>query len=92
MTTITIPLAYNAPINFQATLDGYNYTCTVYYLYYAQRSYINIQDQYGNTIVNMALVGSSTTAGVSPVNLVAGYFTTSTIYYYPADQVLVIAP
>jgi len=92
MTTINIPLTYATPINFQSTLDGIVYSCTVYWLYYGQRSYISIQDQYGNLIVNIALIGSSTTENVNPVNILAGYFKTSTMYYYPANQVLVISP
>jgi len=92
MTTINIPLAYATPINFQATLGKVQYSCTVYWLYFGQRSYISIQDQYGNIVVNVALIGSSTTEGVAPVNILAGYFSTSTMYYYPANQTLVISP
>ena len=92
MTIISVPLTYTVPITFQATLDGFSYSCAIYWLYYAQRSYIRIQDQFGNTIVNVALIGSSGTTGVKPVNIVAGYFATSTMYYYPSNQTLVIAP
>ena len=92
MTTINVPLAYTAPVNFQATLDSITYSCSVYWLYFGQRSYIKIQDQYGNQVLNIALIGSSGTSGVKPVNIVAGYFTTSKMYYYPSNQTLVITP
>lgn len=92
MTTISIPQAYTQPITFQATLDGGVYSCTVYWLYFGQRSYISIQNQFGTTVLNTALVGSSSTAGVKPVNIIAGYFVTSTMYYYPANQTLIFTP
>lgn len=92
MLTINIPLAYTAPISFQATLDGTTYSCTVYWLYFGQRSYLKIQDQYGNQVLNIALIGSSGTDGVTPVNIVAGYFSSNKMYYYPSNQTLVITP
>ena len=92
MKTYNIPPAYTQPLVFQITLDGAYYTATIYWLYYGQRSYLRLTDSFGNLVVNIALIGSSTTQGVPPIDIVAGYFQTSKIYYYPDNEVLVVTP
>ena len=92
MSTYNIPRAYSAPFSYQVTLDGGTYTAQIYWLYYGQRSYLQLTDSYGNIIVNIPLISSSTTEGVKPINLVAGYFQTSVMYYYAQNELLVVLP
>lgn len=92
MSTYNIPKVYQSAIEFQVRLDGVNYLLSVWWNIYSQRSYISLTDQYGTRIVTMPLVGSSVTTGAKPVNLMAGYFDKSVMYYYPTDQVIEVLP
>lgn len=92
MTTYTVPDVYQLSQTYQVTLDGNSYTLSVWWNVFGQRSYFTITDQFGNRVVTMALIGSSVTEGDAPVNLVGGYFTTSKMYYYPANQNIVVTP
>jgi hypothetical protein len=92
MTTFTVPDVYQSAITFQVELDSASYTLMVWWNIFGQRSYFTITDLFSNRVVTSALIGSSTTEGVAPVNLIAGYFKTSVMYYYPENQVIVVAP
>ena len=92
MTTFTVPDVYQSALTFQVTLDDASYNLTVWWNIFGQRSYFTITDLFSNRVVTSALIGSSLTEGVNPINLVAGYFKTSTMYYYPENQVIVVAP
>jgi uncharacterized membrane protein len=35
---------------------------------------------------------TNTLALIGPINIIAGYFQTSTMYYFPSDQTLVVTP
>jgi hypothetical protein len=61
MTTLTKfspGLTANPPFQFSATLDGNQYTISVTWNFAAQRYYIQITDQFGNTIVTRPMIGS----------------------------------
>lgn len=87
MTTYAVPEGISQALQYELTLDGDSYISTIYWNIFGQRYYINIADQYGNSVVNLPMIGSppDTTA----VNMLAGYFT-STLYYYPSDQIMVV--
>mgnify|MGYP003705200069 FL=1 len=91
MTTYTIPDVYQTSQTYQVTLDGDTYAFTLWWNLFGQRSYFTISDQFGNRVLTKAMVGSSTTEGVAPINLVEYYFS-STLYYYPENQVMVVLP
>lgn len=90
MTTYAVPDSFDYPLTYQMNLDGASYSARIFFLYYGQRTYMTLTNQYGKTIFTMPLIGSSHDA--KPINMAAGYFTTSTMYYYPVDQLIVVAP
>lgn len=87
----TIAFLPNALIGFQfqATLDGNSYQCSVSWNIAAQRWYITIYDSGGNVVVCRSLVASTIQ---NPINLVYGYFFTSTLVFYDSTQTFVITP
>lgn len=92
MTTIAFsPLATQAPpFSANMTLDGASILFSAFWNFYAQRYYFTLQDQSGNTVLHAPLVGSPMSG--TPVNLVFGVMTSSTLYYYPDTGQLVIDP
>lgn len=56
------------PFSFQATFDGSLYNCTVFWLLQAQRWYVQVQDQDGNTIVFLPMTGSSDASPLQSVS------------------------
>jgi len=81
----------NAVFGFQAILDGTTYTVTVPWNVSRQDWYILIKNASGTVVVSNPRVGSPDPPEFG-VNLVGGYFTTSTMYYYPSSGVFVVAP
>lgn len=77
--------------HFQATLDGGLYTCTTTWNVYRQRWYLNVTSQANTLIVATPLVGSPPAPSPS-INLVAGYFTASTLVFYEDSQTFVVTP
>ena len=69
----------NVPFQFAATLDGNPYTVTVPWNLYGQRYYVYVQSLDGTLIVAIPRIASP--LGDTVVNLVAGYFTTSTLVW-----------
>lgn len=89
MTNYAVTTGITQAIEYELTLDGNSYISTIYWNVYGQRLYINIADQYGNSILNLPMIGSP--PDTTSVNMLAGYFTTSKLYYYPSDQIMVVA-
>lgn len=75
---------------FQATLDGALYNVVITWNVYRQDWYFNVYDQSNILIVTSPLVGSPPSP--AGINLVAGYFTVSTMYFYEASQTFVVTP
>ena len=67
-----------APFQFQPTFDGAHYTCTIKQNFFGQRYYVFCTDLSGNPIFTRPLIGSPPTYNI---NLLAGYFVTSTMVY-----------
>ena len=86
----SVPPSISQALTYELSLDGQIYQSRVYWNVFGQRLYINISDQYGNSVLTLPLIGSA--PDYPPVNLLAGYFTTSTLYYYPVDQVMTVLP
>lgn len=74
---------------FQPTLDGQVYTCVVTWSLFGQRGYLNIFSLAGTRIVSKALVGSPNDYDI---NLIWGYFTTSTMVFREASQQFEVVP
>lgn len=74
---------------FNATLDGDNYVCVVTWNVWAQRWYLNIYTTTGVLIVARALIAS---VADFPINLVFGYFLTSTLVFLDQQQTFVVVP
>lgn len=94
MTTTSFTPTALTLFQFQATLDGALYNViTTWNIYRAgiQDSgwYINVYDQSNNRIVTTPLIGSPAEI---PINLVAGYFKTSSLVFYEATQTFVVTP
>ena len=77
--------------SFQATFDGAQYDVLIPWNVSRQGWYYNILDQANNLVVASALVGSPPTPQRG-VNLVGGYFKTSSLYYYAASQQFIVMP
>lgn len=80
-----------SPFTFQATLDGSIYNCIVNYNLAGgpNRPYLNIFDLNNTLIVTKAMVASP--SGYD-INLVWGYFTTSTLVFRESSQQIEIGP
>lgn len=87
MSTYNIRQQSPSPQVFNIVLDGGEYSLTIYWLMGAQRYYFMIRDNSGNYILNMPLISSNYTE-----NLIAGYFTSSTMYYNKKDELVEILP
>lgn len=85
MATYQIPPSFNAPLTFNAQLEGQSYTLTVFYQFFGQRFYFTLTDLIGNIIVTKPLISSN-----GDINNLYGYFTTSKLYYSATDQVIVV--
>lgn len=83
----------DAPFSFLATLDGGQYNVVITWNLFGRRFYINVYSATGADPLVMcrALVGS-VQGSVGQINLVAGYFNTSAIYFYPATQQFLVTP
>lgn len=65
-------------MTFSPVLDGDVYTCQMKWNIASQRWYLQISDSSDNTIMNTAVVGSTSSGGI---NLIAGVFTTTTMIW-----------
>ncbi len=65
-------------MSFTPTLDGSVYNCQLKWNISGQRWYLLITDNSGNTILNTAMVGSTTGDGI---NLIYGVFTSTTMIW-----------
>jgi hypothetical protein len=74
---------------FGATFDGVNYICVVTWNLWAQRWYLNVYTVTGDLIVARALIASPAGYGI---NLLFGYFFTSTMVFEDASQTFVVTP
>lgn len=92
MTTLItfVPSTSGAP-QFQATLDGALYTIICTWNLSGQRYYINVYSQDGTLIVCKAMIGSPP-APDPGINLLFGYFVTSTLVYRTANSQFEIGP
>jgi hypothetical protein len=75
--------------SFQATLDGDPYNCVVTWSLYARRWYLTIYDANANVIVVTPLISSIPSF---PINLIFGYFSTSTLVFDDATQTFIVTP
>lgn len=89
MMTKFIPFTPSPKSNFQfqATLDGKNYTCIINWNLFGQRYYLNIYTLRNVRILTIPLIGSPLDYDIS---LTAGYFTTKIIYRTKTNQIEVI--
>ena len=91
MTITAFAPTSTAVFSFQATFDGVLYNVTIPWNVYRQGWYYNIYTQANTLVVASPLVGSPPPPQPG-VNLLGGYFTTSTMYFYSASQTFVVAP
>lgn len=57
----------DAPFTFQPTLDGQTYTASVFWLFWSQRWYVTLIDQFGNRIFTLPLIYSTPTSQVESI-------------------------
>ena len=93
MATTLIPFQPNAsaspPFQTTVTLDGSTYTLSCFWLVMSQRWYFSLVDSNQNTILFRPITGSPETADL---NMVFGYFTTSTLVYRSSTGNLEVTP
>lgn len=80
MSTVNYPFTgrEQSSMTFSPILDGNVYTCQMKWNIAAQRWYLQITDSSDNTVMNTAVVGS-TTSGC--INLIEGVFTATTMIW-----------
>jgi hypothetical protein len=78
-----------APFQFQATFDTNLYTVYCTWNMSGQRYYVNVYDLGNNLVACLPQVGSP--QGYD-INILAGYFTTSTLVWRPANNQFEISP
>ena len=78
MTTTLFTQPLYTPFAFQALFDGSTYSVTIPWSLYGQRYYLMVNALDGTLIVNTPLVGSP---DGYDINLINGYFTTSTLVW-----------
>lgn len=80
MTTETYSFTGNEreSMSFTPALDGAVYNCQIRWNISAQRWYILITDNSGNTVLNTPAVGSTNESGI---NLIAGVFARTTMIW-----------
>lgn len=78
-----------APFQFQPTLDGQSYVVIVTWNLFGQRYYFNVYDLQQSLIVSAALVGSPPHADI---DLLAGYFESSTMIYRASSATFEVSP
>lgn len=89
MTTYVFAPTPTAPYQFQPTLDGAQYTANVTWNVFGQRWYLNVYQLDGTLVCAVALVGSPDDYDI---NLVGGYFTTSTLVFRQSSQNFEVNP
>ena len=88
-TTVNFAPSNTSNFQFNCTLDQQIYTVIITSNLFGNRYYINVYDLDNNLIVSRPLTGSPPDY---PINLVAGYFETSTLVFFQQSQQFVIAP
>ncbi len=78
-----------APFQFNATLDGNTYNVIIPWNAYGLRYYINIYDTSNNIIMTKPLIASPDNYNI---NLLFGYFTSSTLVFRDSSQNFEITP
>jgi hypothetical protein len=78
-----------APFQFDATLDGTAYVCTVTWGLWDQRWYLNVYTTANEIVLVTPLIDSIPSV---PINLVFGFFQTSAMVFYDASQTIVVTP
>jgi hypothetical protein len=79
----------STPFSFNATLDSNPYVITIPWNAYGLRYYINIYDTSNNLVMVKPLIASPDTYNI---NLLFGYFTTSTLVFRDSSQNFEITP
>jgi hypothetical protein len=79
----------NQNFSFNPTLDGSPYTAICTFNIYSQRYYISIYNNFRNLIMNRPLIGSPDDFNI---NLLFGYFNTSTMIYRVSSGNIEVAP
>jgi hypothetical protein len=89
VTTISFTPTNTAMFQFVATLDSNNYVCQVTWGLYDQRWYLNVYTTQNEIVLSVPFVSSSPSY---PINLVYGWFQTSSLVLYDQSQTIVVTP
>jgi hypothetical protein len=88
MTTYTL-LGVTLPFQFTVTLDGSSYSVNVSWNITGQRPYVNVYNGSNALVVTTPLIGSP---DGYDINLVGGYFKTSTMVFRNSTQQFEVSP
>lgn len=88
-TLVNFTPSSTAPFQFNAVLDSVTYVVTIPWNTYGLRFYVNIADTSGNLVMSKPLIGSPDNYNI---NLLFGYFTTSTMVFRVSSQNFEITP
>jgi len=90
MTTLTLfAPGNNQNFSFQPTLDGLQYSAVVTWNLFGQRWILNIYTLQGTLVLQKPLTGSP---NGYDINLVGGYFTTSTLVFRERTNNFEVSP
>ena len=79
----------NQNFSFQATLDGQQYQVTLPWSLFGQRWYLEVYTLQNQLVMSKPLRGSP---DGTDINMVAGYFTTSTLIYRTSTNNFEVSP
>lgn len=90
MTTLTqFAPAANQNFTWQPTLDGQQYVALITWSLFGQRWILNVSNLQGVLVLQKPLTGSPLNYDI---NLIEGYFATSTLVYRAASNNLEVSP
>jgi hypothetical protein len=89
MTTINFTPSATSSFQFNPTLDGQPYVATCTWNIYGQRYYVNIYNSYSTLIMSRPIIASPDNYDI---NLLTGYFTSSTMVYRASSNDFIITP
>lgn len=88
MTTFAFVQPPSSPFQFTAIFDGSSYLVSVPWNFFGQRYFVRVYDQDGQLICSVPRV----TSGAVDINLVAGYFQTSSLTWRDGTGLFEVLP
>jgi hypothetical protein len=89
MKIINFTPSATSAFQFNPTLDGLPYVATCTWNIYGQRYYVNIYNSFNTLVMSRPIIASPDNYDI---NLLKGYFTTSSLVYRASSNNFIITP